>query len=91
MSESTHPNRAEIERRFVEKVALHLDLEKNDLKPEATLIDDLGLDTLSLVELILIVEDEFTLDIPDEDTESIRTVKDCIDYIERACAKTPTT
>ncbi len=59
-----------------------LDVDEKDIKPEATFIDDLGADSLGLVELVLAFEEAFEIDIPDEDTEKIRTVQDAIDYIE---------
>ena len=60
-----------------------LDVDEKDIKPESTFIDDLGADSLSLVELILAFEEAFEIDIPDEDTEKIRTVQDAVDYIEK--------
>ena len=59
-----------------------LDVDEKDIKPESSFIDDLGADSLGLVELVLAFEEAFEIDIPDEDTEKIRTVKDAIDYIE---------
>jgi len=59
-----------------------LDVEDKDIKAEATFIDDLGADSLGLVELVLAFEEAFEIDIPDEDTEKIRTVQDAITYIE---------
>jgi len=59
-----------------------LDVEEANIKLESTFIDDLGADSLGLVELVLAFEEAFEIDIPDEDTEKIRTVKDAIDYIE---------
>jgi acyl carrier protein len=53
-----------------------LDVDEKDIKPEATFIDDLGADSLGLVELVLAFEEAFEIDIPDEDTEKIRTVQD---------------
>ena len=58
-----------------------LDVEEKDIKPESTFIEDLGADSLGLVELVLAFEEAFEIDIPDEDTEKIRTVQDAIDYI----------
>jgi acyl carrier protein len=58
-----------------------LDVEEKDIKPESTFIDDLGADSLGLVELVLAFEEAFEIDIPDEDTEKIRSVQDAIDYI----------
>lgn len=59
-----------------------LDVDEKEIKPESTFIEDLGADSLGLVELVLAFEEAFEIDIPDEDTEKIRTVKDAIDYIE---------
>ena len=59
-----------------------LDVEESDIKPEASFIDDLGADSLGLVELVLAFEEEFEIDIPDEDTEKIRTVQDAISYVD---------
>jgi acyl carrier protein len=60
-----------------------LDVDEADIKAESTFIDDLGADSLGLVELVLAFEEAFEIDIPDEDTEQIRTVQDAIDYIEK--------
>ena len=60
-----------------------LDVDEADIKPESTFIDDLGADSLGLVELVLAFEEAFEIDIPDEDTEQIRTVQDAIDYIQK--------
>ena len=59
-----------------------LDVEEKDIKPESTFIEDLGADSLGLVELVLAFEEAFEIDIPDEDTEKIRTVQDAVDYVE---------
>jgi acyl carrier protein len=64
-----------------------LDVDEKDIKPESSFIDDLGADSLGLVELVLAFEEAFEIDIPDEDTEKIRTVKDAIDYIEKHAKK----
>lgn len=58
-----------------------LDVAQADIKLESTFIDDLGADSLGLVELVLAFEEEFEIDIPDEDTEKIRTVQDAVTYI----------
>ena len=58
-----------------------LDVDEKDIKPESSFIDDLGADSLGLVELVLAFEEAFEIDIPDEDTEKIRTVGDAISYI----------
>ena len=64
-----------------------LDVEEKDIKPESSFIDDLGADSLGLVELVLAFEEAFEIDIPDEDTEKIRTVNDAITYIEAHIVK----
>jgi acyl carrier protein len=64
-----------------------LDVEEKDIKPEAVFIDDLGADSLGLVELVLAFEEAFEIDIPDEDTEKIRTVQDAITYVETHAKK----
>jgi acyl carrier protein len=60
-----------------------LDVEEDDIKPESSFIDDLGADSLGLVELVLAFEEAFEIDIPDEDTEQIRTVMDAVEYIKK--------
>jgi acyl carrier protein len=59
-----------------------LDVEDKDIKLESTFIDDLGADSLGLVELVLAFEEAFEIDIPDEDTEKIRTVGDAVTYVK---------
>jgi len=59
-----------------------LEVDEKDIKPEAQFIDDLGADSLALVELVLAFEEAFEIDIPDEDTEQIRSVQDAVNYIE---------
>ncbi len=62
-----------------------LGVEAAQVTSEASFIDDLGADSLDIVELIMAFEEEFDLDIPDEDAEKISTVQDAVDYIkERA-------
>jgi acyl carrier protein len=60
-----------------------LDVDETKVKPESSFIDDLGADSLGLVELVLAFEETFHVDIPDEETEKIRTVGDAIRYIEQ--------
>jgi acyl carrier protein len=64
-------------------IADQLDVEEAKVTPEATFIDDLGADSLALVEMVLKFEEEFQMDIPDEDVEGIRTVQDAIDYLKK--------
>ena len=59
-----------------------LGVEREKLTPEASFIEDLGADSLDIVELVMAFEEAFDLDIPDEDAEKITTVKDAVEYIE---------
>ena len=60
----------------------HLGVEKTSLVPEANLLDDLGADSLDVVELVMALEEEFGIEVPDEDVESIRTVNDIVQYLQ---------
>lgn len=62
-------------------IAQRLGVEEKHVLPHCTFVDDLGADSLCLVELVLAFEEEFDIDIPDDDTEKIRTVQDAVDYI----------
>ena len=59
-----------------------LGVEESEVTPEASFTNDLGADSLDTVELIMALEEEFDLEIPDEDAEGLTTVKAVIDYIE---------
>lgn len=74
---------AEVKRIIVEQ----LDVDEAQIKLESSFIDDLGADSLGLVELVLAFEETFDLDIPDEDTEKIRTVQNAVDYITQHSKK----
>jgi acyl carrier protein len=63
-----------------------LDVPEEDVVPEASFVDDLGADSLDQVELIMAMEEEFDVSIPDEDAENIGTVQDAIDYVKKAVA-----
>lgn len=65
-----------------EIVSQQLDVDIAEVKPEAQFIEDLGADSLAIVELVLAFEEQFEIDIPDEDTEKIATVGDAIKYIQ---------
>ncbi len=58
------------------------DIDIEDILPESSLLDDLGADSLKIVELIMSIEEVFDIDIDDDDTEKIITVQDVIDYIK---------
>jgi acyl carrier protein len=62
-------------------IAEKLSVDLAEVVPEASFVDDLGADSLDLVELIMSMEEEFDVEISDEDAEKITTVKDAIDYV----------
>lgn len=64
-------------------VCNQLDVAKDKVKAEASFINDLGADSLDIVELVMELEEEFDMSIPDEDAEGIRTVGEAIAYIEK--------
>ena len=59
-----------------------LDADENDVKMESNIQDDLGADSLDVVDLVMSIEENFDIEIPDEDVESIKTVGDIVKYIE---------
>jgi acyl carrier protein len=71
-----------VEKRVKEIVAEQLGKNANEVTSEASFIDDLGADSLDIVELVMAMEDEFGIEIPDEEAEKIKTVKDVIEYIK---------
>lgn len=73
---------ASIEQRVKEIIVEQLGVEEDEVSPEASFIDDLGADSLDTVELVMAFEEEFNIEIPDEDAEGISTVQDAIDYIK---------
>ncbi|AFY75374.1 acyl carrier protein [Synechococcus sp. PCC 7502] len=64
-------------------VAEQLGVEVAEVKPEASFQNDLGADSLDLVEVVMALEEEFEVEIPDEDADSIKTVQEAVDYIEQ--------
>jgi acyl carrier protein len=64
-------------------IAEKLSVDLEEVVPEASFVDDLGADSLDLVELIMSMEEEFDMDISDEDAEKLVTVQDAIDYITK--------
>lgn len=69
------------EEKIAELIADKLGVEVSKIKPEAKFVEDLGADSLDTVELIMQLEDEFSLEIPDEEAEKLTTVGTVIDYI----------
>ena len=70
-------------KKIVTIVVDKLDVEENKVTVDAQFIDDLGADSLDTVELIMEIEEQFEIDIPDEEAEKIQSVKDALDYIKR--------
>ncbi|MFP5431134.1 MAG: acyl carrier protein [Gammaproteobacteria bacterium] len=70
-----------IEERVKKIVAEQLGVKLEDVTSEASFVDDLGADSLDTVELVMALEEEFELEIPDEEAEKISTVQNAIDYI----------
>lgn len=64
-----------------EIISQQLDVDVGQIKEESQFIEDLGADSLAIVELVLAFEEHFEIEIPDEDTEKIRTVGDAVSYI----------
>jgi acyl carrier protein len=72
----------EITAKVKELICQQLEVTLEQCQDKASFVDDLKADSLAVVELVLALEQEFDLEIPDEDTEQIRTVKDAVDYIK---------
>lgn len=77
----------EIAEKVREIISQQLDVDQANIEENASFIDDLGADSLAIVELVLAFEEQFDIDIPDEDTEKIRTVGDAISYITQHAGK----
>ncbi len=71
-----------VEEKVIEIIAQKLNLSKDQIKPEASFVDDLGADSLDLVELVMAMEEAFGMEVPDEDAEKLRTVKDVLEYVK---------
>jgi len=72
-----------IDQQMVDIIVEQLSVEKDKVVPNASFVDDLGADSLDLVELIMAMEEEFDVEIPDEEAEKINTVQKAIDYINK--------
>ena len=71
-----------LEAKLKELIVQQLGVSENEVVPEAKFVDDLGADSLDLVELVMALEDEYGIEIPDEDAEKIVTVGDALKYIK---------
>ena len=72
-----------VEERVRQIIVDELGVDEAEVTPNARFIDDLGADSLDTVELVMRFEEEFNIEIPDEDAEKMRTVQDALDYIEK--------
>jgi acyl carrier protein len=73
---------ASIEEKVKQLIVEQLNVDEAEVTPSAHIIDDLGADSLDIVELVMTFEESFGIEIPDEDAEKIHTVKDAVDYIQ---------
>ena len=72
---------ASVDERVKQIIVEQLGVDEGEVTPNASFVDDLGADSLDTVELVMAFEEAFDIEIPDEQAEKIRTVKDAIDYI----------
>ncbi len=72
-----------IQDKITEIIVEQLGVKPEEVTPEASFVDDLGADSLDTVELVMALEEEFGIEIPDEDAEKIQTVGDASRYIEK--------
>ncbi len=77
---------SDVAQKVIKIVAEQLGVREDEIKPESSFVNDLGADSLDTVELVMALEDEFGMEIPDEDAEKISTVGDAIKYIEEKMA-----
>ena len=73
---------ASVEEKVKHIIVEQLGVDADEVKAEASFVDDLGADSLDVVELVMALEEEFGLEISDEDAEKLRTVQQAIEYIE---------
>ena len=74
---------SDVGQRIIEIVAEQLGADKSQISRVTSFINDLGADSLDTVEIVMEIEDEFDIDVPQEDAEKIQTVGQAIDYVER--------
>jgi len=76
-----------IEKRIKKIIVEKLDIKEDNIFNEASFINDLGADSLDTVELIMALEEEFDIEISDEEAEKINTIQQAIDYVKNNCLK----
>lgn len=72
-----------VESKVKEIIAEQLGINDEDITPESSLMDDLGADSLDVVELVMALEEEFEVEISDEEAEKMETVKEFVDFVSR--------
>lgn len=72
-----------VEAKMIDIIVEQLSVDREKVVPGASFVDDLGADSLDLVELIMAMEEEFDVEIPDEEAEKILTVQNAIDYVAK--------
>jgi acyl carrier protein len=77
---------ADLSEKVKDIIEKELGVEREKLAPEASFIEDLGADSLDIVELVMEFEKEFNIDIPDDDAEKLRTVGDALGYLQAKVA-----
>jgi acyl carrier protein len=76
-----------VEQKVKQIIVEQLGVDESQVDNNASFVDDLGADSLDIVELVMAFEEAFEIEIPDEDAEKITTVKDAVDYIEKRSKK----
>ena len=77
---------ASVEERVKQIIVEQLGVDEGEVTPSASFVDDLGADSLDTVELVMAFEEEFDIEIPDEDAEKIRTVEEAVSYVGKKVA-----
>ncbi len=73
----------DIKEKVISIIVDQLGVEKETVKSESAFVDDLGADSMDIVELVMAFEDNFSMQVPDQEAENIKTVQDAIDYINK--------
>lgn len=74
---------ATIEERVIAIIEREMGLDRKEITPEKSFIDDLGLDSLDVMTLAMAIEEDFDIEVPDDDVEGIKTVQDVFDYLHK--------
>lgn len=72
-----------LESKVIQIISTQLAIESDDISGDSNFVEDLGADSLDIVELVMEIEDEFDLEIPDEDVENLSTVQDVVNYLNK--------